>query len=150
MLQKTETFLSAQALDISNRRYKAIVGALAFLESGKVTHSPNYEHGIVGKGKNFNMSCWYNSTSYECGTVGCIGGWAEWVDARERKVKLEWHSLFPMELFHHSNHNFHAGLNNLFYPTVDLPDDITIPQAIKAIRNYLTMGFPDWKEVVAE
>jgi hypothetical protein len=85
------------------------------------------------------MSYWSDDGAH-CGTVHCIGGWAEklgkveFVGARRPKA-----------------------LECLFYPDT-LDDDaifdidwttISSDHAASALRNYLTLGDPQWDQVIA-
>jgi hypothetical protein len=87
-----------------------------------------------------------------CGTVACIGGWI-WLlnkeqptdngeytkDAHERATDFV-SSFHPTE---------HEDLYDLFYPkNVTHWSSISPKEAAKAIRNYITVGNPNWDEVV--
>lgn len=148
MLQRIDTFLKAKQLNISNRQYNALIGVIALLKSGKLTYKENYNVDVTVKG--FNLGYWFQHTDSDCGSIGCIGGWAEWVDARERKVRWEWHGLFPMEMFNKYCDEFHEGLNSLMYPDIAEYDEVTPQQAAKAVQNYLTTGYPDWEEIIGK
>lgn len=76
-----------------------------------------------------------------CGTVMCIGGWAEHLTPdlvlREHFVRLR-----PLER--------RGPLYRLFHPSMDLVDwsDVGPHDAARAIRNYLEKGDPLWEEVM--
>lgn len=129
-----QNFMSAADLGISEAQKDALIKTLVLMETDKLVHvRPPDEinwyamESFTGK---FNMDAW--NLSYEgCGTVACIGGTAEMVGGvsfGERHIDL------PENLY------------SLFYPG-DIFDDwekITVEQASRALRSYLTTGHARW------
>lgn len=85
------------------------------------------------KAESFDMSEWH------CGSVGCIGGWAEQLYQPDLTQRVE--------LMSDDN-----PLNRLFYPHCLSTDwsTITTCQAIKAIDNFLETGHPNWRKVMKD
>lgn len=129
-------FLAAEALGITEAEHDALVRVLGMLERGEISyHEPLW--GDMTPGENFigfNMSRFYDRT--ECGTVACIGGWAEYVGKLPHKALVMKRRDIP-------------ALMRLFEPCCCGSDRIRPSQAALALRNYLTLGEPRWNEVLA-
>ena len=87
-----------------------------------------------------------------CGTVACIGGWI-WLLNKEQPTDNGEYTKYAHERasdFVNSTYPAETGeLYDLFYPkNVMRWSNISPKEAAKAIRNYLTVGSPNWKEVV--
>lgn len=126
-----QSFMSAVDLNIKEHEKAALELTLGMLETGKLKHLQYNEYAertsIEFSGL-FNMHDW--TAPVECGTVACIGGTAELL------------GKFTFQ-------KYTEGLENLFYPDVNLPlQNITIEQAAKALRNYLTLGKPYWNDAL--
>lgn len=147
----SKKFKTAKSLGLAEEHYCALVKALVELESGRIKHGPDASVGPGfggGKVTSFNMGIWRSATQVRgtvCGTVCCIGGTAEVVSG--------------LAMFTLSNvaedRGEKSGLHRLFYPyelddVIDDWDQITLPQATRALRNYLTTGKPKWREAVKE
>jgi len=132
-------FLSAKDLDLTERERTALILVLGVLESGEITWTqvddiddmdgPDYE---PPPGNHFSMAYWLEEG--DCGTVCCIGGLAE----KLGNVQFPFDDPRPV--------------NGLFFPVafervIEL-HTITVEQAAKATRNFLTTGHPDWNEVL--
>ena len=132
-------FLSAEDLGIGPRTYRALLTVLRMLENEELKYVSDYEWNFGGAASAaadmmyFNMNMWY-SQRHACGTVGCIGGWAQHFGATDinrysmtkELVALCWppHGM----IFNYST--------------------ITTKQAARALRNYLEKGKPYWEEVL--
>jgi hypothetical protein len=127
---QTKEFLSATALRISDDWLQALIKTLALMESGALVHIPLKEitpEVFEGGGPRlFNMGEW------DCGTVGCIGGTAEVIGGVEIRVGC----------------CSKPALHNLFYPGHPEYDLITLEQATRALRNYLTTGSAQWESIL--
>lgn len=101
------------------------------LERGELRHKRLVNGGE--RGEWFNMGHWDTETE-NCGTVCCIGGWAE--------------RLSGIDLLGGIRSD---ELEELFFPWIDVPllIDITPEQAARAIRNYLRTGRANWKEATS-
>ncbi len=124
-----QNFLTAEELGLTEKGYQGLHKVLRMLEGGELVYSPRRPHALSKIPPNgFNMAtCW---DKHECGTVGCIGGWAGfynekgWVDGmKDERVKSNLHMLFcPKSPRSH----------------------YTVDQAAHALRTYLVTGTPDW------
>jgi hypothetical protein len=134
-----QSFKTAQDLGISEGQKSALEKTLVLMETGKIRHVPAQDYGKrcfyspKGFSGNFNMSDWTYGSA--CGTVACIGGTAEMVG------NVDFGTGMSTE-----------GLRQLFYPDYENEEeeynDITVEQAARALRNYLTTGRPDWDTVL--
>jgi hypothetical protein len=137
-----QNFKSATDLKITEKQKQALIKTLVLLETKKLTHmekpisSLEFKDNHPVLGKFFNMDVWA-STYESCGTVSCIGGTAEIIGG-------------PGVYFSAISSDFPKNLLDLFYPNTIMPElyeDITTEQAATALRNYLTTGKPNWKNV---
>jgi hypothetical protein len=111
----------------------------------------NYPEGKNG----FNMGRAH--TSYSCGSVACIGGWA-WVAQNLDKVERDGDFFIVPEEhadaadnFVYRTKDYNKELGALFFPPGFSGAQyraITMEQAAQAIDNYLETGDPKWDEVV--
>lgn len=125
--------MTAEQLGISTDGYEALVKVLAKMEAGEIKHidteKPVFD---TFTGMRFNMNYVHMINYKGCGTVCCILGWAK---------HLSRNGVFP---------DITDGVNELFYPTHPIPyNEITVEQAIRALRNYLTTGEAKWEEVLS-
>lgn len=135
-----QSFKTAEELYIPEEWKNALIKTLVLLETDKIVridlHNERF-HSMMGRGElqftgHFNMGTW--GSACKCGTVACIGGTAELIG----NVRFD-HWKVPRNLF------------RLFYPDLnDVRDfgEITIEQAARALREYLTTGDANWKQVV--
>lgn len=116
-------WMTAEALDITESEKDALVKTLYMLESGELewTDRPNIPNG-------FNMTDIMIKS--DCGTQGCILGWARTFDER----------AFPGS----SGRNFPRKMNALFMPSNYRYENYTVAEAAHALRTYLVTGTPDW------
>jgi hypothetical protein len=125
-------FKTADELGITEAQRCALVTVMDKLEKGELEHAPNYRTTSEDT-KGFNMRLWHEKAQQGCGTVCCIGGWAEVLSGvKFVGVRRD------------------DGLENLFFPRrakVRTWSSITPQQASKAIRNYLFTGDSKWDEV---
>lgn len=127
-----QSFKSAAELQISEAEQDALIKVLGMLERGEI----DAEH--------FNMDSYLN----ECGTVGCIAGWAYLVsnEAAFPEVSRDCPKS-PARGQHALMKLFRCGLGDLFAR----PSRKTSPdQAAIALRSYLTTGEANWAEALAE
>lgn len=131
-----QNFKTASALRITDAEFDALVRVLGALERGELIHVPDRHETLpFPKGQSsFNMNLWNAPSNEDCGTVHCIGGWAEQFGG------ITWGLPRPI------------ALTALFYPPLKAKvgyDDITTAQAAIALRNYLTHGEPRWEEALS-
>lgn len=115
-----QNFKTPNALGIEDAGFEALVKVLGMLEREEIP------------AENFRMEFW--NEKFSCGTVHCIGGWAQAVAATK-------------EIFNTCT----AGLGDLFYPRPGCESAwrASRAQAAVALRNYLTSGEPRWHEAMA-
>jgi hypothetical protein len=100
------------------------------------------------------VTMWHTPNREVCGTVACIGGWI-WLLNKEQPTDNGEYTRYA----HARASDFvsavcptdscHSDLYDLFYPKeVARWSNISPKEAAKAIRNYLTVGSPNWAEVV--
>ncbi len=144
------TFLTAEALGITDIQRDALIATLGMLERGELIHiqdrempgypDVNLPNGEVWFTGHFNMSYW--SYKIGCGTIACLGGTSAMVAGDEHL----WGD-------HHVEDDVPDGpLERLFMPgglgLLDEWKDITTEQAAMALSNYLTTGEARWEEVL--
>lgn len=132
-----QNFKSAVELAIGEKHRDALIKTLVLFETGKLKYTSDYEGCIYSNSKFsglFNMGCWRRRSP--CGTVACIGGTAE---------------MIGNVSFFYANCDTETELFKLFYPRVHYSlDMITVEQAARALRNYLSDGCADWQKVLWE
>lgn len=121
-----QNFMSAEALEISEEHRDALIVTLRAFESGRIT------------AKDFDLDEWVFTNS--CGTVRCIGGWVEFLNPGVLFASAWANGMLPSEL------------DDLFSPIAyrmggHFDGDCTVAEATMALRNYLTIGSPDWAGV---
>lgn len=142
-----QNFQTPTALGISDGEFEALFKVLRMLERGEIQHM----RGNIGdrpggalEGENFTPH-FFNMAlvqlENDCGTAGCILGWARHVasDSRifqERSPALD--ELFMM------GPGFGGGFKGKFF------SDILPSEAAIALRSYLTTGDPRWAEALAD
>ena len=133
-----QNFESAADLDLTEPQRDALIKTLGFMECGKIKHVSLDEVAFSDDSQEavfsglFNLSAWIDS-DYRCGTVGCIGGTAELISG----VSFEgWENKWRLQ--------------QLFSPStlIDHFDSVTVEQAARALRGFLTSGTADWSVFV--
>lgn len=115
-----QNFMSATDLGITEEQHAALVKTLGFFERGEVPSD------------RFHMDFWILHA--QCGTVHCIGGWAE---------RFAGDAIFLGK-------ERPDALQKLFYPMEDSGASCTdTAQGAHALRNYLTTGEADWPSVMS-
>ena len=133
------SFLSADQLGLSTKEHAALIGVLGMLERGELRYvSPEISYDdVVGPG--FNMG------TFACGSVHCIGGWADRTyGTKFADLSLLWSA--------NQDHRF-LRLYELLYGDIEAQvelEDVTVVQAAEALRNYLTRGNAHWPQVLGE
>lgn len=150
-----KNYLPAKQLGITKKEKYALVDVLLGLENQRYVHvnHEEIENAPVTECKLFDMSLWLEKEYNNCATIGCIGGWATWA----------YRNLFgdPHYNGFADSKQENNDLYNLFYPydlpivtdeydeEVDYPwGKITTEEATQALRNFLTTGKANWKEVI--
>jgi hypothetical protein len=143
-----QTQLTPAELKVTDKEFTGLVTVLGQLERGELKHAFAHpfwaQDGSPPTGNCFNMGI--TGQVYECGTVGCIGGWA----ALAMDMK-------PEDLDFYVSESRSISLQPLYYPDEDegcgeIDVDyttITPEQASQAIRNFLATGKPQWAEILA-
>lgn len=130
------SFKTAAELGLTDKQHKALHDTLDLMEAGEIEHvsefgGPPYEW----TGHRFNMGLWFCPADSSCGSVGCIGGTAEFL-AQDNNLFDGIECADP-------------SLYALFYPGANVVynyNAITVAQAAHALRNYLTIGEPCWDQ----
>ena len=136
-----QNFKTDAELGLSAEQHAGLVATLAALERGELVHVPDPGHDWkVDKEQyqmhnGFHMRVWTLDGLNGCGTVCCIGGWAE----QFGDVAFD---IFP-------NEDGQEALAELFYPADENAFTATPAQAAHALRNYLTTGKANWSEAMA-
>ena len=133
------TFKTAADLDITDKQYDALIMTLEKMESGEMKKTNSFQ-GIKQTKKTefsglFNMAVWLGKSEHNCGTVGCIGGTSSLL----AKDKNLWDGSKSI-----------PQVDELFFPSINNTNlmHITIAQATQALRNFLTIGTPNWEDVI--
>jgi hypothetical protein len=117
-----QNFMTAEALGIPEAECTALIKVLGMMERGEIT------------AETFDMKEWDS----DCGTVHCIGGWAQKIGGKSK-------------VFDDTAPWGRTRLSELFYPGVYGGFDgyrSSVSQGAAALRNYLTLGKPCWAEVL--
>lgn len=134
-----QNFKTAKELKLSDAEFNALVTVLGMLERGELKHIPSHvwenEEKVEGDSPiYFNMDQWHST--YECGTVCCIGGSAE---------------FFGEVSFFEGGDRDNDDLDELFYPDIDGSyESISAEHAAQALRSYLTTGKANWSVICGE
>jgi len=139
------SFLSAAELKISDEQRDALIKVLHALEGDQLPHiRPEFqlwESVPIQAQDSFNM-CWWDTG---CGTVCCIGGWAE----RFAGKPIFNHGVITRSM---PTMSHRSPLLHLFFPAYECPwadyAGITPEQAALALSNFLTTGKPDWSDIL--
>lgn len=131
-----QNFKTADELEISEEQHDALRKVLVLLETGKLRYVP-YEQLDFSPGEHvfsghFNMTTF--GDNHACGTAACIAGTAQLISGvkfvgMDRPEGLS--DLFYAESLDHSGPD-------------DPLDKITVDQAARALRSYLTTGDARW------
>ena len=140
-----QQFLSHHALGIEQVDRDALVAVLGMLERKELVHWRNPDEAPISNG--FNMAALISRR--ECGTIGCICGWAH-VASRGRAFQALAASAHAVD-WSESIRCMPEALKDLF--GFGLPDrqlcGRTVTQSAEAMRNYLTAGDAQWDDVLA-
>lgn len=142
-----QNFKTPADLGITDAEFDALFKVLGMLEREEIPYAPGY--GDICRDvpdsptnrpdpKFFNMG--FVTGEHECGTAGCILGWAQHIAGRtldfgDRKGAIA--RLFQMG----------ADACNESLPVSH--ENILPSQAALALRNYLTHGEPRWAEALS-
>lgn len=130
-----QNFMAPADLGISNAEFDALTTVLGMLERGEIKKTPAKAQftSMFGDERNllfFDMDG--TASEYDCGTAGCILGWA-------------WHVNPELP-----DRGFHGGsIQSLFLPKGAARKCRDPQKAAIALRNYLTSGDPRWEEALA-
>lgn len=135
-----QNFKTADDLQITDIELRSLIGVLGMLERGELVHRRDPFVADAYGSNEFNMGMTLDSN---CGTIGCIAGWAYYLSGRE---------AFPQIA---DNENGWEGgnseLRRLFgigRSTYSL-DRITPAEAATALRSYLSTGEARWDLALA-
>lgn len=134
-----QNFKTAADLQITTVMHSALMKVLGMLEREELVFCPQPKRTNIDPTvpNGFNMGITW--AKEDCGTVGCLAGWAANV------MGVPWESLLHI-----------PSLEPVFYPHfcelaggTDAADKITPAEAAMALRNFLSTGKPEWNEVCA-
>lgn len=151
---------TADELKISQAEYDALLKVRADIEANLLAQAEwdetedDYLTPIKGNMFDMGDTC----TSYECGTVGCIGGWMYLAMNSDVCAVKNGVTLIPEEVAELANgYVIHApgALGRLFYPSrggVYYKDFHAIKpsQALTAIDNFLNTGEANWYSILGD
>lgn len=133
------SFLSADQLGLSTKQREALIDVLGRLERGELRHvNIDTDYG------DFTVDHAFNMATFKCASVACIGGWADKLHKTDFRFLTRGMKL-------HDRH--FMSLYTLLYGDLESMvelEDITVPQAGEALRNYLTTGDAQWVQVLGE
>src|SRR5579872_209917 len=142
-----QNFKTAKDLGLSDHRFESLVKTLGVLERGEVKHVRIVDD-LFEEGKEFAIPEKFDGlfnmdntfTRANCGTAGCIAGTCDWLF----KTDFAPEGNLALDL------NFE--LLKLFCPNIDWYywPKITVDQAARALRNYLSCGEARWKEIIGD
>src|SRR5262245_20038083 len=128
-------FKTADELKIETKLHNALIKVLDMMERDEL-HQHRLRPDMIDwdlNGRYFNMAV--SRVDLHCGTVACIAGWAsKFMNEDATTVLVE--PTICSQLF------------ALFYPPRDELSSITVDQAACALRNYLTLGRPEWEQIL--
>lgn len=137
-------FKTHEDLKITFSVWASLLATRTMLAEGLIEHDPEVSLCNVPTNKHvFNMN--HAGAVNQCGSVSCIGGTMAIAMGIRDEAEIAQFVQDPPSL----------ALRKLFYPCDDLDmrmemDEITPEQAVQAIDQYLTKGFPDWRSVLGE
>jgi hypothetical protein len=135
-----QNFKSAADLGLTDQEHSALITTLGMMERGEIKFfDVRMDDALDRRGKEFsglfNLSMW--ADEFSCETVACIGGTAELVG------KLPRDSI-------NDKCDILSDLYELCYPKGNIEyEKVTVEQAAKALRSYLTTGKANWAEALA-
>ena len=135
-----QNFMSAADLKLPGAEYQALITTLGMMERGEIRYVDVDIHDLVDDEVGafsglFNLAQW--AGNFSCGTVACIGGTAELVG-----------NLKPNQI--NNRCEYMKELDELCYPKGEINyENVTVEQAAKALRSYLTTGKANWTEALA-
>lgn len=127
-------FKSAKELKMPESYRVALCQVLYMLENDCFTWNGNREQIRKNINQNkkgvplFDMGSW--KREHECGTVGCMGGWAQFFNGGKKPT---------------NSYDDVPGLNELFFPPgYFFTDDYPPEKCAKALRGFLETGETNW------
>jgi hypothetical protein len=154
----TDKFKSAEELGFTSKSYyRALIKVLYMLENNEfewVTYCKISE----GKSKKgFSMATTLVKTTpygytesnnaLNCGTVGCIAGWAAFFDENIQMKPQSTMLMIPNIVAEADDPSRAVAWSNLITPNGWKFRDYSLSQAAHALRTYLETGMADWKEM---
>jgi len=138
-----QKFLSAEQLGITEKLRSRLIDVLVLFESGTVIYDPTMRTAERG----FNLSAIVQK--HPNGVCGCIFGWSVIIDRIEVGEPVPKRSMEIMM----RDFDMHGldDLLDLYFGPVDRKwnlNDVTIEQAIEAIRNYMATGKARWETII--
>jgi hypothetical protein len=128
--------LSAEALGLTDVQLDALVAVLGMLERGELRWISSVANPAEARGDFFNMGT--VMAKWECGSVGCIVGWADAISS----------GAFAGFLSHLDRRHRNPPLFDLFTGGRYDLRYISAAQAAAALRNYLANGRADWDDAM--
>lgn len=142
-----QNFKTAADLGISDIELDALIKVLGMLERGELVHGKYPLASSFRKPNEFNMGVTLKRYG-ECGTVGCLMGWAHVVSGN-KAFKACINRTFQNEADIMAV--LPGNLTDLFglKERVALLSDRTPAQSATALRSYLTTGDANWAEALS-
>lgn len=141
-MKDLEKFKSADELHIKPEIRSYLLAVLAMFEYGEVKYDP----GKHTEPNGFNLGAVV--TKHDKGVCACIFGWVTVVASLEVDPGLPKIALGRVCRFFHG---WDLRLIELFWGPEDKSwtlEDVTLEQAIMAIKNYLIRGDAHWEEII--
>lgn len=146
MVEKIDSFLSADTLGIEETEREALLRVLEALESGQIVYDPTCSEAKRG----FNFASVV--ARHDDVWCACILGWSKLLSGDERPFEMYVSKLAfdPVRRILPISRRLDALLD-LFFGPIDKKWELSAPrpeQAAQALRNYLTTGLSRWNEVM--
>jgi len=141
-----QNFKTAADLGIKEVEFDALQTVLGMLERGELIYGKTPLAKQFRLPNEFNMAVVLDES--DCGSIGCLCGWAHIVSGRQAFAELigrSWENEYEVIQAVPANlrrlFRFGAIAGSLY--------DIKPEQAAVALRSFLTTGEPRWSEAVA-
>lgn len=139
-----------EKLGISLGELLALLGVQAALKAGLLVRqkAPNRSWRIDPLPHHHGFTMSQPMRAGKCGTVGCIGGYMGLTAGKS----IDGNPHSPDSIAYYLGRQGNAKLYDLFYPLQGCTslryDNITVPQVLEAIANYLKHGSAKWDKVL--
>lgn len=141
----TNNFKTAAELGLREDVYQHLIGTLVSFEGGEIAYDPT----MHTQPKGFNLGALV--VHHDHGVCGCIFGWTAMAAGLEAPLLGQ----VPKETLGEALRYLGTAtmnLTELFFGPIDREwslEQVTLPQAITAIRNYLATGNASWNDIMS-